>query len=106
MADLIHVQYLVSNLLRYHISSHPTSFPSQHSPLLIKILRPLPPHLQHTLREPVIPRRKLNPKIPRNRHQRTLNLVIIHIIRVRRVLGASLDLVQADEAEKSAVDEF
>ena len=78
----------------------------RHASLLIQLRRSLPPLLQHRLHHLLIPRNKSDPKIPRNSHQRTLDSIVIHIIRIRRIRHTSLDLIQGEQTEQRGVDEF
>lgn len=67
--------------------------------MLIKLLRP---HLclrQTLLHGVQIPRNKPNLKVPRNRHQRRLELVVIDIIRIRRFALTSDDFVRTQDAD-------
>ena len=61
--------------------------------LLIELLRPCSRFLQHVLNNPAFPRYQLDLEIPRNRNERAFELVVIHIIRVRRRGFRGNDLV-------------
>ena len=78
----------------------------RHASLLIQLRRSLPPLLQHRLHHLLIPRNKSDPKIPRNSHQRTLDSIVIHIIRIRRIRHTRLNLVQTEQTKQRGVDEF
>jgi len=75
--------------------------------LFIKSSRPFLSFLQYSLYQlPILPLNNPHAKIPRNSHQRTLDRIVIHIIRVRRMRLTSLDLIQTEKPEQGCVDEF
>jgi hypothetical protein len=69
------------------------------------LLSPLLRRRQTLSRHGSIPRHQLHLEVPGNRHQRRLELVVVHVVRVRRLVLARDDLVRAQEAQKSSVEE-
>lgn len=80
--------------------------PPHYALLLIQLRRPHPPLLQHRLPHLPIPRNKPDAKVPRNSHQRTLDSIVIYVIRIWWVRYTSLNLIQTEQTEQRSIDEF
>lgn len=69
------------------------------------LLRPLLGRRQTIGRHGSIPRHQLHLEVPGDSHQRRLELVVVHVVRVRRLVLARDDLVRAQETQKRSVEE-